>query len=127
MSVSALAAAETGGEYNDPNTTNVHVHPLPAGVSETDLGQLFAKYGSVGTVKIMWPRDEAFNSLGGKRTRQPGLGGFVAMMERRPAEKAYKDLDGFEWQGTVLRTTWGKSVPLPYRPAFGEFRLALLS
>jgi U2-associated protein SR140 len=121
MSVSALAAAETGGEYNDPHTTNVHVYPLPAGISEQELGHLFARYGSVGTVKIMWPREEAFASLPGtvKRTKAAGLGGFVAMMERRPAEKAYKDLDGYEWEGATLRTTWGKSVPLPYRAAFG--------
>jgi hypothetical protein len=117
MSVSALAAAETGGEYNDPTTTNVHIHPLPAGISEQDLGDLLAKYGDVGTVKIMWPREEAFAG-GPKQTKTAGMGGFVAMMERRPAEKAYKDLDGFEWHGALLRTTWGKAVPLPYKALY---------
>lgn len=120
MSVSALAAAEMGGsDYNDPTSTNVHLHPLPANICEADLGQLFSQFGPVGTVKIMWPREEAFSSLGGQRlTQAAGLGGFVAMMDRRSAEKAFKGMDGFNWNGSTIHTTWGKGVPLPYKPLF---------
>ena len=54
-----------------------------------------------------------------RRAKQAGLGGFVAMMDRKSAEQAVKELDGFEWNGSVLRTGWGKSMPLPPRPAYG--------
>ena len=60
----------------------------------------------------------AFNG-GVRRSKSPGLGGFVAMMDRKSAEKAIAALDGLEWLGSVLRCGWGKSVPLPYRPSFG--------
>lgn len=63
----------------------------------------------------MWPRLDAGPVPGGRRI----LGGFVAFLRRPDAEKAAKDLDGAEWGGSVLRTSWGKAVPLPVRPIYG--------
>lgn len=54
--------------------------------------------------------------VGGRRL----LGGFVAFLRRPDAEKAAKELDGAEWGGSILRTGWGKAVPLPARAIFGE-------
>ena len=130
-SLSAMAAMEARGssyaDASDPATTNIHVHPLPANVTELSLGTFFARFGSVATVKIMWPRDEGGPASGAgagmnalRRAKQSGLGGFVAMMDRKSAEKAFKELDGFDWGGCVLRLGWGKSMPLPPRPAFGS-------
>lgn len=137
QSVAALAAAAQRGPNHssslddDFNTTNVHVHPLPGGINEQILGQHFARFGSVATVKIFWPREDpaaATSSLmlgGGGRTTKPGLGGFVAMMDRRSAERALKALDGSEWMGSILRLGWGKAVAIPPRPAFGASKLLL--
>ncbi|KAK4703899.1 hypothetical protein P7C70_g2310, partial [Phenoliferia sp. Uapishka_3] len=120
-SVTALAAREQApalsGSYDtgDPQTTNIHVSNLPQNVTEQSLGMLFARYGPVGSVKIMWPRLDGPPIPGGRRI----LGGFVAYLRRVDAVAASKELDGFEWGGAVLRTGWGKSVPLPSRPIYG--------
>lgn len=63
----------------------------------------------------MWPRADSV-PVGGRRL----LGGFVAFLRRPDAEKAAKELDGAEWGGNTLRTGWGKAVPLPARPIYGE-------
>lgn len=102
----------------------------------------FAQYGPVGSVKvhlhissislyprltrykcrqIMWPRADSV-PVGGRRL----LGGFVAFLRRPDAEKAAKELDGAEWGGSILRTGWGKAVPLPARPIYGKLESALL-
>lgn len=48
------------------------------------------------------------------------LGGFVAFLRRPDAEKAAKELDGAEWGGSMLKTSWGKAVPVPARAIYGE-------
>lgn len=135
QSVAALAAAAQRGPNHTPSmdddahTTNIHVHPLPAGITKQLLGQHFARFGSVATVKIFWPRDDpaaggASLLMGGggpARVTKAGLGGFVAMMDRKGAEKAIKNIDGSEWMGSILRLGWGKPIPIPLRPAFGQF------
>lgn len=91
----------------------------------------FAQYGAVGSVKvrpiphdlsnlltdamqIMWPRAESAPA--------PSriLGGFVAYLRRPDAVRAMKEIDGVEWCGNVLRTSWGKSVPVPLRAIYGK-------
>ncbi|KZO98980.1 hypothetical protein CALVIDRAFT_535077 [Calocera viscosa TUFC12733] len=124
-SVTALAAFETqrgSRDVGDPETTNVFVASLPAGVTEQSLGTYFAKCGPVGSVKIMWPRHEDGPSLlGGPPTgprRQTGLSGFVCFMKRRDAEAAVTELDGQEWNGATLRVGWSKAVSVPQRAMF---------
>ncbi|GAA5835915.1 hypothetical protein JCM11251_006601 [Rhodosporidiobolus azoricus] len=121
-SVTALAAREhapvlTGSYDNgDPLTTNVHVGGLPLTVTEDALGKLFAQFGPVGSVKIMWPRMDTGQLAVGTGGRK--LGGFVAFLRRPDAERAAKEMDGAEWGESVLKTGWGKAVPIPARAAY---------
>lgn len=66
----------------------------------------------------MWPRADMVPSSGVLVRR--ALGGFVAFLRRQDAERAFKELDGVEWGGNVIRTSWGKAVPLPSAPIYGE-------
>lgn len=80
----------------------------------------FARAGPVGSVKIMWPRTDGTQGPGAdltssRRAKGAGLSGFVSFMKRKGAEKALKDFDGCEWEGSVLRVGWSKAVPVaPY-------------
>ncbi|BGP00344.1 U2-associated protein SR140 [Rhodotorula toruloides] len=115
-SVTALAAREHApvltGSYDlgDPLTTNLHVGGLPANVTEDAFGKMFAQFGPIGSIKIMWPRLDTgqLATTGGRK-----LGGFVAYLRRPDAERAAKDMDGAEWGDNVLKIGWGKAVPLP--------------
>jgi U2-associated protein SR140 len=103
----------------------------------------FAKYGPVGTVKIMWRKSHWFPceatahqpisipargdedaSVGSfittSRRARAGLSGFVSYMRRKDAEVAVKELDGLDWGGSVLRVGWSKAVKVPLRPIYGE-------
>lgn len=113
-------------DQGDPETTNVHVGNLPPNITEESLGNFFCKCGSIGSVKIMWPRSNInTGSLAGdgmtalRKNNAGGLNGFVAFMKRRDAERAIKEMDGFTWGGSVLRCGWGKSMPMPTRPIYG--------
>ena len=125
-------------------TSNVFVANLPANITEYVLGNFFAaRCGPVGSVsliyyvillicfrrvttqvKIMWPRGDGA-PLGGpgvdmtaSRARRPGLSGFVSFMKRKDAEKAVREIDGFDWGGSVLRVGWSKAVPIAAKPAY---------
>ncbi|GAA5909241.1 RRM and SURP domain-containing protein [Sporobolomyces salmoneus] len=127
-SVTALAAREnaptlTGNNHydlDDPLTTNVHVGGLPQNATEESLGKLFAQYGGVGSVKIMWPRLESgqLNTTAALGHQGRKLGGFVAFLRRGDAEKAVKDMDGAEWGDSILRCGWGKAVPIAARALY---------
>ncbi|KDN36510.1 hypothetical protein K437DRAFT_241154 [Tilletiaria anomala UBC 951] len=110
---------------SDPLTTNVCVLNLPANVTERSLGEFFAQWGDVATVKIMWPRgDEALGGGAGagitslRKDRLAGLTGFVAYMQREDAEYALKETDGITWGGAFIKTGWGKAMPLPTRASY---------
>ncbi|BGO92275.1 hypothetical protein NBRC10512v2_004539 [Rhodotorula toruloides] len=115
-SVTALAAREHApvltGSYDvgDPLTTNLHVGGLPTNVTEDAFGKMFAQFGPIGSIKIMWPRLDTgqLATTGGRK-----LGGFVAYLRRPDAERAAKEMDGAEWGDNVLKIGWGKAVPLP--------------
>ena len=108
----------------------MHVANLPPHINDSTLGAMFARHGPVASIKIMWPRGEepgisqatgagdAMNAV--RKAKSLGLNGFVAMMTREGAESAFRELDGFDWGGSVLRLGWGKSMPLPSRPAYGQ-------
>lgn len=107
------AYAGPTGSYDagEGETTNIHVSNLPPTVTELSLGDLFARLGGpVGSVKIMWPRLEGVPSN--------NLGGFVAMMKRDDADRAFEAIDNLDWYGNKLNCTWGKPMPLPARPAY---------
>ncbi|PBK91457.1 hypothetical protein ARMGADRAFT_202870 [Armillaria gallica] len=128
-SVTALAAydGQSGSkDRGDPQTSNVFVANLPPHVTEQSLGVFFARIGPVGSVKIMWPRTDATVGPGAdmtatRRTKNSGLSGFVSFMKRKDAEEALRELDGFDWGGSVLRVGWSKAVPVAAKPMYGKF------
>jgi len=125
-SVTALAAYEgqSGSkDRGDPQTSNVFVANLPPHVTEQSLGVFFARCGPVGSVKIMWPRTDASVGPGAdmtnsRRTKSTGLSGFVSFMKRKDAEQALRELDGFDWGGSILRVGWSKAVPIAQKPMY---------
>lgn len=69
----------------------------------------------------MWPRLDGPNSSSGPPApiARRQLGGFVAFLRRPDAEVAMKEVDGVDWQGGLLRTSWGKTVPIPRGAIYG--------
>lgn len=125
QSISAILASEgqRSGSRNmltDATTTNLCVLNLPAGVSERAFGEFFAQWGDVASVKIMWPRGDDADGVASaiRTTRTEGMTGFVSFMTRDDAEAAAKEAESCNWNGSVLRTSWGKPMPLPPRAAF---------
>jgi U2-associated protein SR140 len=41
-------------------------------------------------------------------------------MKRKDAEVALRELDGFDWGGSVLRVGWSKAVPMAAKPLYSE-------
>ncbi|PVU90287.1 hypothetical protein BB561_004939 [Smittium simulii] len=123
-SLTLMAAFENNPgshEVGDETTTNIYVGNLSPNVNEEMLLEMFGKYGSIGSVKIMWPRklEEA------ERARNSG---FVCFMDRSSAAAALKALDGMDLMGYELRLCWGKSVILPPKPIYTQnFKPNLLS
>ncbi|KAF9653822.1 hypothetical protein BDM02DRAFT_3152797 [Thelephora ganbajun] len=128
-SVTAMAAYEgqSGSkDRGDPETTNVFVANLPPHVTEQSLGNFFARIGPVASVKIMWPRSDSSkgpgNDMSSRRNKTSGLSGFVSFMKRRDAEEALRELDGFDWGGSILRVGWSKAVPVGTRAMYKSRR-----
>lgn len=48
------------------------------------------------------------------------MSGFVSYMTRKAAEACVRDMDGHEWNGSVLRVGWSKAVPIAAKPAYGS-------
>ncbi|KAG7098780.1 hypothetical protein E1B28_000687 [Marasmius oreades] len=125
-SVTAMAAYEgqSGSkDRGDPQTSNIFVANLPPHVTEQSLGNFFARVGPVGSVKVMWPRNDASTGPGAdmttsRRSKNSGLSGFVSFMTRKDAEEALREFDGFDWGGSVLRVGWSKAVPIAAKPMF---------
>ncbi|KAH9949544.1 hypothetical protein B0H21DRAFT_777161 [Amylocystis lapponica] len=125
-SVTSIAAYEgqSGSkDRGDPETSNIFVANLPPHVNEQSLGTFFARVGPVGSVKIMWPRSDATIGPGAdmtatRRTKNAGLSGFVSFMRRKDAEAALRELDGFDWGGSILRVGWSKAVPIAAKPMY---------
>ena len=97
-------------------------------MTEDSLGKFFAKYGPIGTLKIMWRMSISWVALTiargidlehANRRGQTGLTGFVAFMKRPAAERAVNELDNLNWGGSVIRVAFGNSVRLPARPIYG--------
>ena len=58
--------------------------------------------------------------MSSRRNKISGLSGFVSFMKRRDAEEALRELDGFDWGGSVLRVGWSKAVPVGTRAMYSE-------
>ncbi|CAG8449278.1 10371_t:CDS:10 [Ambispora leptoticha] len=98
-------------DTGDPNTTNLYVGNISPEVNEEMLCKEFATYGSIASVKIMWPRTQE------EKDRNRNCG-FVSFMDRESAAQALKNMDGKELLGYVMRVGWGKAVPIPPKPIF---------
>ena len=96
----------------DGTSTNLFVGNLPRDVDEDVVTRAFAKYGPIGSVKIMWPREDEDVRL---RTQ---LSGFVAFMTRSSAERAREEMDGATLGRRDLRVSWAKAVQLPEKPVW---------
>jgi U2-associated protein SR140 len=107
-------------------------------VNEESMGLFFAKYGPIGTVKIMWrtsllsPNPNQADTLArgedellAVRKGRGALTGFINFMAREDAAKALNELDGLDWGGNQIRVAWGKPMPLPIEPIYGELNVAL--
>lgn len=86
----------TGSDAAGSEIKTVFVGNLAFKATQEELNTLFAKYGSVQSVRIM--KDRA--------TRRPRGFAFVEM-EARAADKAIKSLDGKEFLGRNLRVNEG--------------------
>lgn len=74
----------------------------------------------------MWPRGDTTHGPGAdmtasRRTKNAGLSGFVSYMKRKDAEAALREIDGFDWGGSVLRVGWSKAVPIAAKPLYGMY------
>lgn len=80
----------------------------------------------------MWPRGDATLGPGNdmtstRRSKNVGLSGFVAYMKRKDAEAALRELDGFDWGGSILRVGWSKAVPVAAKAMYGKSPLCIHS
>ena len=91
-----LAGGTTSTVSDSGEKKTIFVGNLAFKASPDELTELFAKYGSVQSVRIM--KDRA--------TRRPRGFAFVEM-EARAASKAIKNLDGKEFLGRNLRVNEG--------------------
>eukprot|EP00419_Tripos_fusus_P086153 CAMPEP_0172864706 /NCGR_PEP_ID=MMETSP1075-20121228/80992_1 /TAXON_ID=2916 /ORGANISM="Ceratium fusus, Strain PA161109" /LENGTH=236 /DNA_ID=CAMNT_0013713659 /DNA_START=32 /DNA_END=738 /DNA_ORIENTATION=- len=93
----------------DNTSTNLYVGFLTPEWTEELLKSEFGHFGTVTSVKIMYPRTE--------RQRLRGMNcGFVQFTAREEAERAKAHVDGKEYFGTCIRIGWGKAVQ-PKPPA----------
>lgn len=80
----------------------------------------------------MWPRGDGSGGPGSdmtasRRNRNAGLSGFVSFMKRKDAEVALREMDGYDWGGSVLRVGWSKAVPMAAKPLYGAGPAYMLS
>ena len=97
------ANMEHESNSNCAQSTNLYVGNLPLNICETELIEIFGRYGIIESVKIMWPRTEAEHA----RDR---LCGFVSYLRRCDAEIALHELKDNHLFGERLRLGWGKAV-----------------
>lgn len=70
---------------------------------EEHLSRIFGRYGSILSVKIMWPRNDDERARG-RNT------GFVSFVKRRDAERALAELKDSVVDGHIVQMGWGKAV-----------------
>ncbi|KAL8618876.1 hypothetical protein ACOMHN_000883 [Nucella lapillus] len=104
----------------DESTTNIYVGNINPKMTETQLCEVFGKYGPLASVKIMWPRTDEERSRGRNC-------GFVAFMNRKDGERALNALRGKDIQGFEMKLGWGKAVPIPPHPIYIPPALAELT
>ncbi|KAF4663441.1 U2 snRNP-associated SURP domain-containing protein [Perkinsus chesapeaki] len=103
---------DNDGEYggDEYDTANLYIGNLPFGVTEDMLIKEFGKYGSITSVKIMYPRTDEERSRG-------YVPAFIAFANRDEAQAAKDAMEsgpctfgGAMMRETVLRVGWGKAM-----------------
>jgi RNA recognition motif-containing protein len=77
---------------------NIYVGNLPFSVTEADLRDLFAEYGTVDSVAIVLDRE----------TGRPRGFGFIELAADARAQDAIRDLDGTDLQGRAIKVNEAK-------------------
>lgn len=93
----SLGGGEPAAAGGSDTLKSIFVGNIAFRAGREELQELFAKYGTVHSTRIMTDR----------ATRRPRGFGFVEMSER-DANKAIKALDGYEFFGRKLRVNEGK-------------------
>jgi RNA recognition motif-containing protein len=88
---------------------DIYVGNLPYDVSDSDLQQLFEKYGTVASARVVMDRATG---------RAKGFG-FVEMNDRAEAEKAIAGTNGTDMNGRPLRVN--ESQPKPRTESRGGY------
>lgn len=98
------------GEKDDEVlSTNLVIKHLAPDLDESIILHEFGRFGPIGSVKIMWPRDE-------EQRRRGWNTGFVAFMDREDAVKALNAMSDTLFHNHRLSMNWGDPVPLPEVP-----------
>ncbi len=96
--------ADSGSlDDGDPTTTNLYVGNLHPAVTEDRLRQVFGAYGSLLSIKIMWPRTEE------ERLKRRNCG-FVSFWKRPDAQAAMDALGDRDLDGHIITVRWGRAV-----------------
>lgn len=88
---------------------DIYVGNLPYDVTDNDLQQLFAKYGSVESARVVMDRDTG---------RAKGFG-FVEMKDSAEAAKAIAATNGLDMNGRALRVNESQPKPRDSRGGGG--------
>jgi U2-associated protein SR140 len=106
--------SDNNGELESLTTTNIRISNLPLNIDEKELVKKFGWFGSLASVKVMWPWSEE------ERIRGFNVA-FVAFMVRNDAEKAMTSLQGTLLGDQRLKISWGKPVQIPLKPFWSSF------
>ena len=90
-------------------STNLVIKFLAPELDENIILHEFGRFGPIGSVKIMWPRDE-------EQKRRGWNTGFVAFMTKDDATKAMNTMGGASFHNHRLSINWGDPVSLPAIP-----------
>lgn len=90
---------------------NIFIAGLSYNISESDLGDLFAEYGTISSAKVVTDRDTG---------RSKGYG-FVEMEDEEAGNKAIEELNGAELDGRTLSVSVARprTEGAPRRNNFG--------
>ena len=91
---------------------DIYVGNLPYDVSDADLQQLFEKYGTVASARVVMDRATG---------RAKGFG-FVEMNDRAEAEKAIAGTNGADMNGRPLRVNESQPKPRSESGGGGGYR-----
>jgi len=91
---------------------DIYVGNLPYDVTDSDLEELFGKYGAVESARVVMDRESG---------RSKGFG-FVEMPDRAEAQKAIETLNGSDLRGRAMRVNESQPKPRSDRGGGGRRR-----